>query len=325
MPLISVIIPVYNAQQTLNRCIDSVLANSYSDIEIILVDDCSIDASKDICESYVQKYSDKVKLISLSHNSGVSAARNAGIDAAQGEYIMFADSDDYVMENWCEALYKWQEKYPKSLIVCNLCDVNSQGYSHRGPHEDQIISYYDLFANHCSGSLCNKIFKYDLVKTLHLKFNQGCIVGEDAIFVTDYAKYCDSIFYIGTPLYYYWENTYSATHRYHEDWLRMHLHPFFARIPLIDDKNIAAYCDSWFPFFIAEFENIFDKRCKKSFIEKMNYNHKVMQSKEFQFCAEHISGGKDSKLFMMVVKTYNYYVLWIFQRIVSLKRLLKKK
>lgn len=328
MPTISIIVPIYNAQRTLHRCVNSILRSTFQDFELILVEDCSTDNSKSICEDYVRNNEGKVKLIALSHNSGVSAARNAGIEAAEGKYLMFADSDDYVAKNWCEALYKTQCQYPESMVVCNLSDVKLNGrQTNRGSVFNgsiYLMQYYELFNIGCSGSLCNKIYKRDVIVNHNITLDPSLVVGEDVVFNVDYAKVCKSVVYIETPLYFYCEVSDSATHRYHEDWLQMHLLPFYVRVPLIGAPYINKYCESWFPFFIAEFENIFDKRCKKSFIEKMRYNHKVMQSKEFRFCAEHISGGKESKLFMSVVKTYNYYLLWLFQRGVSLKRLLKR-
>lgn len=327
MPAISIIVPVYNAQRTLRRCVDSILRSTFQDFELILIDDCSVDNSKEICEEYVYQYGEKVRLIALVANGGVSAARNAGIDAAYGEYLMFADSDDYVAENWCEALYRTQLQYPGALIVCNMSDVCYNGEIK--PRKLEVggavrnMLYVDLFLSQCSGSLCNKIFRKEKLLKHNIKFKREYKIGEDAIFNVEYIKQCNHIVGIDQSLYFYCEESNSATHKYHEDWLAMHLTPFYARLALIEDAYISIYCDSWFPFFIWGFKNIFDERCTKSFIEKMRYNHKVMQSKEFRFCAEHISEGKESKLFMSVVKTYNYYALWLFQCLMTLKKKLR--
>ena len=103
MPEISIIVPVYKVEKYLNRCIDSILAQSFPDFELILVDDGSPDKSGKICDDYAAKDS-RVKVIH-KENAGVSAARNSGLAMSSGSYIMFCDSDDFVDKNWCGALY----------------------------------------------------------------------------------------------------------------------------------------------------------------------------------------------------------------------------
>ena len=102
MPIISVIVPVYNVEKYLNRCIDSILAQTFSDFELLLIDDGSKDKSGEICDQYAEK-DDRIKVLH-KENGGASAARNTGIDHAVGEYIMFADSDDYIGRNMLESL-----------------------------------------------------------------------------------------------------------------------------------------------------------------------------------------------------------------------------
>lgn len=103
MDKISIVVAVYNAEKTLKKCVDSLLNQTYNNIEIILVNDCSKDNSLDICNEY-SKVNDNVKVISNERNSGVSNTRNNGIDNSTGEYICFVDSDDYVESNYIEVL-----------------------------------------------------------------------------------------------------------------------------------------------------------------------------------------------------------------------------
>ena len=104
MDKISIVVAVYNAEKTLKKCVDSLLNQTYNNIEIILVNDCSKDNSLDICNEY-SKANDNVKVISNDRNYGVSDTRNNGIDNSTGEYICFVDSDDYVESNYIEVLY----------------------------------------------------------------------------------------------------------------------------------------------------------------------------------------------------------------------------
>ena len=126
-PQISIIVPVYNSEKYLGACIDSILAQSYRDFELILVDDGSRDSSPRICDDYAQKDS-RVKVIHKA-NGGVSAARNDGLDIAKGEYVTFIDSDDWVEGEYLETL----SKFGKYDIVF---------FSHRLIYEDGYNSEF---------------------------------------------------------------------------------------------------------------------------------------------------------------------------------------
>ena len=118
MPVISVIIPVYNVEDFLCKCVDSVLAQTFKDIEIILVDDGSTDKSGEICDEYAEK-DDRIKVIH-KENGGLSSARNAGLDIAKGEYIGFVDSDDYISYEMYEKLLCAAKRYSADLVICNI-------------------------------------------------------------------------------------------------------------------------------------------------------------------------------------------------------------
>ena len=113
-PLVSVIVPVYNAAQTLERCVEGILAQSFSDFELILVDDGSTDASGAICAAYSD--ADSRVVVVSQPNKGVSAARNAGLDRARGRYVAFCDSDDTVKDYWLSSMVVVAEK--AGMIVC---------------------------------------------------------------------------------------------------------------------------------------------------------------------------------------------------------------
>ena len=102
--LISIIVPVYNVEKYIVRCLESILSQTYKNIEVIIVNDGSVDKSGEICERYAKK-DNRIKLINKS-NGGLSDARNKGIDQANGIYITFVDSDDYISQNYVEILYK---------------------------------------------------------------------------------------------------------------------------------------------------------------------------------------------------------------------------
>jgi len=123
-PLISVIVPVYQVEAYLGRCVESLLAQTYRNLEIILIDDGSLDGCPKICDAYAEK-DDRVRVIH-QENAGLSGARNAGIDAARGEYLAFADSDDYVAEDFIRTLYDLLQETGSAISQCRFAYVQGE-------------------------------------------------------------------------------------------------------------------------------------------------------------------------------------------------------
>ena len=138
-PLISVIIPVYNVEKHLRRCLDSVIAQTYQKLEIICVDDGSIDDSGKICDQYAVRDA-RIKVIH-QENQGLSAARNRGIDAADGEYIAFVDSDDYILEDMFERLYIALTCFNTMYVTCGFNAVDPDGKILDAHAVDEVQKY----------------------------------------------------------------------------------------------------------------------------------------------------------------------------------------
>ena len=178
---ISIIIPVYNAEKYLNRCLDSILKQTYKNIEIILVDDGSKDSSPQICDEYAKL--DNRIIVIHKENSGVSEARNSGLDVSSGDYVAFVDSDDYVEENFIQDMLK-----PNfDLIVSGYKDINcvvNQSKCvkivNKEYHNNSKEFYIDAFINECFNSVWNKLYSKKLIKDL--RFDKNFQIGEDAIF-----------------------------------------------------------------------------------------------------------------------------------------------
>ena len=207
-PFVSVIVPVYKVERYLPRCIESILAQTYTNFELILVDDGTPDRSGIICDRYADKDS-RIKVIH-KENGGVSSARNAGIDIAQGEWITFIDSDDWVSKTYFESFFE-SSHFDIDLIVGSY-EVRKVRAT-LNTTEDKIIKISSLPKNQTSAASVfydfiftvpwSKMFKTEILIQKNIRFMQGVKWGEDTIFVTDYMMNCENILFVGKPIYYY--------------------------------------------------------------------------------------------------------------------------
>lgn len=321
MPEISVIVPVYNVEKYIHRCVDSILKQTFTDFELILVDDGSPDNCGKICDEYAEK-DNRIKVIHKK-NGGLSSARNAGLDIATGKYVMFCDSDDYVTPDWCEKLYNAIIKNPTSFIVSNIYKVidNSIIPSCKITESSNNITYFDIYKQGLSAYAVNKIYNIELLNKYKIRFDENCFFAEDVEFnVKYYSKTLQSI-YISTPIYYYISNPNGIMNTYKFDLFNLHIPLFFKRICIIQDNQLTEYCNIWIYHFITLFDNIFDKRnTEMSLLDKFRYNNKMIKSEEFQFCVENSSENKITKT---ILKFKNYYIFWLFQKLTSFKQKLR--
>lgn len=204
--LLSIIIPVYNAEKYIDRCISSVVNQSLKDIEIVLINDGSTDNSLSLCRAWELK-DKRIKLISQS-NSGVSAARNSGIDVAIGEYLMFLDSDDYMFPKMCETMCEVLIKNNTDCIICGTMETGGGLWSPQSNID--YLSFEEFkknFVYHLKTELLspcwNKIFKKKLITEF---FNEAVSFGEDLIFCLNYFKNCRKISFIPDALLFHETN-----------------------------------------------------------------------------------------------------------------------
>ncbi len=202
MPTISIIVPVFNVAPYLKKCIDSLINQTFSDIEIILVDDGSTDKSPIICDEYALS-DDRVKVIH-KQNGGLSDARNAGLDVCGGEYIAFVDGDDYVAHNMYELLYKKAAKYHADVSGCQLVNIFPDHTFKQNKEDVVLYNQIDMIKHiFCVGgslSVCNKLFKRFIFDDL--RFDVGKHY-EDAYIVLKWLKKVHIMSIINDGLYYY--------------------------------------------------------------------------------------------------------------------------
>lgn len=325
MPTISIIVPVYKAEKHLRRCVDSILAQTFTDFELMLVDDGSPDRSGVICDEYAAK--DRRIQVIHKANGGVSSARNTGLDCAKGSYILFCDSDDYVSRHWCESLLSAAVQNRDAFITCNLWHDSGNAQTLCRPEKSELekLSYFDLYQYGISPYVWNKIYDARKISDHHLRFDESCHFAEDVGFNAKYCALCSSCIYVPTALYYYVNNPGSAMHYYYPDYFSLHLPIFWCRLPLISERELPEYCDIWLYHFLGLFDNVFDSRCNMNLCEKLRYNQRMIQCEEFRFCLVHATGKNESSWVMKILRTHNYYLFWLFNQLVRLKENLRRK
>lgn len=211
--VVSIIVPVYNAEKYLSRCIDCLLKQTYTKTEIILINDGSMDNSLEICQKYQRMY-EKIKVINQK-NQGVSCARNAGIDKATGDYICFVDADDCIEKNFVEELITGLDN-GSDMAICGHDKVYSGKVVKRIPKYnatwDAQQLRYRLFLDTTFMVVIDKIYKNEILQQYHIRFVENLRMSEDTLFEMEYALHCEKATYIPNALYHYMQNDESVTH-----------------------------------------------------------------------------------------------------------------
>lgn len=203
VPAVSIIVPVYKAEKYIHRCIDSILAQSFIDFEVLLVDDGSPDNSGKICDEYA-KTDSRVRVFH-KENGGVSSARQCGTDNATGEYIIHIDSDDWVEEDMLKNLYETAVADNVDMVICDYYidyDNKSTKVKQMPSAMDHITVLKDLFIN-LHGSCCNKLIKSAFYKDYGIKFPKNMHLCEDLYVIASILKHNLKITYIPFAYYHY--------------------------------------------------------------------------------------------------------------------------
>ena len=237
--IISIIVPIYNAEKTLRRCIESIINQTYNFLDIILINDGSKDNSGIICDEYAQK--DKRIKVIHKKNEGVSIARNCGLEQSIGNYIMFVDADDYLDIKICDVLLKFLLKnscditiankvfYKNGKIIDNVLYNEKEIVRDNDEKElfilDLLTYHYDDKMNKVQFLSCGvtaKLFKTKIIKRNNLRFVENCRYGEDVIFNLYAFQYANKIGYIDFNGYNFNINSDSSTHKFRDDWKDSH-------------------------------------------------------------------------------------------------------
>ena len=316
MKKVSVIVPVYNASKYLCRCISSILNQTFTDFELILINDGSTDNSLEILRKYEVQDSRIVVIDKV--NEGVSATRNLGIESAQGEYIMFCDSDDYAEPNWIQTLYETIDKNPDSSVLCAYSSLNIQKKSENKvtltdvkttTHID-ISEYYYIYINNLSSFLWNKIYRHDVIKQNHIVFRTNLLEGEDLLFNIDYLKHIKDFVFIPESLYHWVDNNvYTLSRVFNPYYFDVLKEFYFPRLSIISDKDKQAFYDNSFYRFYTSMEMVFDERNKASRREKIKYCNYILRSEVFIDATKHAGKEQCSNKLKFILKFKNFRLL----------------
>lgn len=206
---VSIIVPVYNAEKTLGRCIESILKQTCTDFELLLVDDGSTDSSGEICRKYAAA-DERVRVIQKP-NTGVSDTRNEGIKAARGKYLQFVDSDDWIAPEMTGLMLHHAEESGCEMVISDFYRVIGERLAHKGDIHEDGLQTKEAFAGYMMenpadfyyGVLWNKFYRRDVILNNALKMDSDVSWCEDFMFNLEYIRHISQIYVLRVPLYYY--------------------------------------------------------------------------------------------------------------------------
>lgn len=278
--LISIIVPCYNSEMTIKKCINSIMNQTYKNFEIICIDDCSKDRTFKILN---ELNIDKVVLIHNKENKGVSFSRNLGILKAKGKYICFIDSDDTIDKNYLETLYVNILNYDADISITSL---NGEIISDILKKEKYISEY--LLSNAVGGYVWNKMYKKELIR--NITFREDIVMSEDLVFNVEVAMSANKIVYIDKKLYFHAiDNNESLSKSYLSDKKLSSINSYNRIFDLLDEKYLYNYKIAMYKMlvrlksenvnFIKEYTSIINNCIRERKLRKLVYC-----SKTINFC-----------------------------------------
>ena len=288
--MVSIIIPVYNCEKYIKRCLDSILNQTYKDIEIILIDDGSSDNSLSIANNFAEK-DNRVKVFH-HENNGVSYTRNRGIKLAQGEYIQFVDCDDYIDANMTETLVNRIEEFDTDLVICGCVEVTDYGTENISCNFEGVCNIMDLeknipeiFSNALVNGPVNKLFKKEHITDM---FPEDTSLGEDLIFNINYLKNINTVYFTKENFYMYEIHDGSLNRKYRENSIDIAERLYLIKMDFIKYAKLGtqAIKDASTTFILFLFYGLsdlydvskFDNKTKKIILKKWIYNRNVIEA-----------------------------------------------
>ena len=325
-PVISIIVPVYKSEKYLEDCVRSILRQTFGDFELLLIDDGSPDTSGELCEKLTQ--TDSRIRVYHKENGGASSARNFGMEHALGTYIMFCDSDDYVMPEWIEKLYDLIESDEVDLGICGMRAVSGSDCLVGGSEtlDTEVLEkteFWNLYMDNLMKSACNKIYIKEIIWTNHIQFREGQRIAEDQLFNYRYLSLMkNKIGLCRTAMYAYRCNAESATHRYVKDMWTIEKD--------VENvlKNTIAQCGIDFNLVSSQYYEMYIDAidwCLRNnmrsgsgipFRKRFLENCKILRSKECKTAMKNGVFPPMNPVYKLCLRTRFYPLVWLFQVIV---------
>lgn len=319
--LISIIVPVYNVENYLQRCIDSIVNQSYCNIEVLLINDGSTDGSLAICNENAKK--DGRIIVINQNNHGLAFVRNKGLSIAKGEYVMFVDSDDFIDLHMTECLYTNMKKENAQISSCGHKELYENGYQHNN-NRLGIYKVYSaeealrvfLFTYEIDVICCNKMYKRALFD--NVSFPSGNLF-EDHFTVYKLIEKSNRIVYDSTPLYYYCKrgnsiggSAFSLKNMQLEDAVEQEVNYIISKYPSIaDDLKLARIC--WLIVLYdkmmlvnqvdVSFENKLNNLVRQSLFYALSTND-IRISRKIQILLFHLNKVLYKHLYLLFIKKY---------------------
>lgn len=260
-PTVSVIVPAYNAEKFIESCVESILRQTYTDFELILVNDGSKDSTSAICHRFAEQ--DRRITVIDQENGGASSAKNKGLSIAKGSYVEFVDADDIIDQTYMEQLLRGTAEDKADLCVGNMAfvilDKGELVLSRPTPklHEGmftlkEYLSYYKEYMPHAIvGSPCNKLFRRSIIEEHHLRFDETTKNNEDTWFNLEYLRCCKKVFVSASPFYRYINHQNgSASRKYIDNVIEIYIETYRRSTAFLKEAEMydcnAQFCKSYF-------------------------------------------------------------------------------
>lgn len=330
--MFSVVIPIYNAESTLNRCLDSLIKQEFKDFEVIMINDGSEDDSEQICLHYTE--CDERFRYYVQKNKGVSAARNLGIDYANGEFVTFLDSDDVYYENYLQCFYEVISKFPGKIHYwCGYGYISNvegrNGKKIKYGLDDELIccrrkNFMALHEMELVAPSFNKVYNKKILNEFHVRMKDGLSLGEDLIFNLEYLDCCDDEIIICNKINYgyYCDSTNSLNNRYRKDLQEIYnlligkIYQYLIKWGAWKEQEISFY-NMVFYMYDRVLRNTFHESNELHFIKKIKYNNAIMRSDEFR---ESLKQSKVSvnKIYKSMYYFKRYELMLLMDSVLSL-------
>lgn len=323
--IITVIIPIYQAETCVKRCVDSVVNQTYKNLDIILIDDGSQDNSYYVCKK-MEKEDSRIRVFH-QENAGVAATRNKGLDFAIGKYVFFLDSDDWIEKNTLSEMKKELEKDSTDICICgfnyvgkDVRMVSAQGGTYNKQEFMKNI-FWDLYEKAILFNIGTKLYKRHIIEKYKIRFSEHMVVYEDIEFFLEYLKYSEKIHLSPKAGYYYYlKNGESITHTYQTNFT----------------YSTLVYCDMLKERFEGDDDSLkraiflciyraYLHECHNPHLERDDF-YKLLETQifpaveKFEICNKHFEVNSiDKKIFKWLTCHYEKACLWRLAQLIFIR------